>query len=185
MMEEEKPSLDEFNEEAPIQAWKPAKETEEIALAIIKDVLPVELRANEKTFEECYQKACNLYKTGRYNEALPYLHMLNIGNAKEPRYMMAIAACFHMLKNFQEAAQYYILCGFLSEENPIPFYHLADCYNKLGKPVPALVALNMAHKRCIDVKYSSLKDRIVLMMDQLDKELTAMKEQGKFSKIKN
>lgn len=181
-MEEEKPDLEEMDS-APVKAWRPPKETEDLVLSALKGILPTGLRATEKILEQAYERASLLYKSGRYKDALPYFHLLSVANVKEPRYAMAVAACYHMLKNYQEAANFYMLAGFIGGESPLPFYYIADCYKKLGKPIPALATLKMALKRCTEGKSASLKSRITMMISRLEKELQAMKEQGQLTRL--
>ena len=40
-------------------------------------------------------------------------------NAMEPKYILGLAACFHMLKEYFNAIQTYTMCSALDLQNPI------------------------------------------------------------------
>lgn len=127
--------------------------------------------------EGVYGQAYRLYNTGKYKEAIQIFRLLIMINSTEPKYVMGLAACFHMQKDYKVAADTYSVIGVLDPENPISFYHASDCYLQMGDPVSALVALEMAIKRAGEKsEFHTLKDRAVLTAESLKKEIAKTKK---------
>ncbi|MDP1879844.1 MAG: tetratricopeptide repeat protein, partial [Parachlamydiaceae bacterium] len=78
------------------------------------------LEINAEILENMYAQAYRLYNTGKYKEAIHLFRMLIMMNSMEPKYALGLAACFHMLKEFKDAVQTYMLCLILDPNNPIP-----------------------------------------------------------------
>ncbi len=176
-MEEEKPTLEDGKK--TVQRWHASKEVEQDALACWMGILPIEMRASDATLEEFYDKACSLYKSGRYKEALPMFSLLTMAHIKEPRFQMARGATFHMLKDYLSAGQCYNMCSILDPENPFPQYHLADCCLHMNNPIGAYIAFRMALKRCkMKPDHKALQDRIETMLSKLEKDFEAKKKLG-------
>ncbi len=175
----EKPEL-ETGEGKPEEKWQPSPEIRLAAEECVAGFFPLELRPSPAKIEEFYQIACNLYKSGKYKEALPFFELLGVSNAKDYRYLIAIAACYHMLKSYKDAAPAYTIASVLDPDNPYPQYHLADCFIRMHEPVGAYVALEMAITRCKKNprKYKGLMDRVNAILNKLKKEFEAKAAQG-------
>lgn len=176
MESEEKPDLEvkpEISETADqkVPRWKANKEIEEMALQVVGEILPTEMRASDATLEEFYHHGFMLYKFGRYKEALSYFNMLMLANPQHPKYLMAAAACNHMQKDYLSAISLYGMTCFFEPDNPYPLYHMADCYIKTFHPLNAVISLEMAIEKCKEPKHQALKDRMTMMVDRLGKEL--------------
>lgn len=127
--------------------------------------------------EGIYGQAYRLYNTGKYRDACQIFRLLLMINATEVKYAMGFAACFHMLKEYDAAVGAYNMVTVIDPNNPIPFYHISDCYIKLGDPLSAKVALDMAVKRAGEKpEFRTIKDRALMTIEGLKKELAA---QGK------
>ena len=182
--EPEMPDLEDFQAAVDTTRWRPSPDIENAAIEVMRDVIPLEIRPTEQNFEKFYEKGYNLYKTGHYKEAIPYFEMLSIVNPKQPKYFMALGASYQMLKEYEKAVDFYALCAMLDEYNPIPQYHMAGCMIKMDAPFGALVALEVGYPRCdSSPKYKGLKDRMMMMMERLRKELEEKKAQGLFKDI--
>ncbi len=121
--------------------------------------------------EHAYAQAYRFYNTGKYGEAIHLFRLLVMFNAMEPKYMMGLAACHHMMKEFPSAIQTYTLCSVMDPGNPIPHYHSSDCYTHLKEPLAALLSLELAIQACGDKPaHAKLKERAILSRDSL-KEL--------------
>lgn len=121
--------------------------------------------------EGVYGQAYRLYNTGKYKEAIQIFRLLLMINSMEPKYAMGLAACFHMMKDYQAAVNLYNVIGVLDPNSPISFYHASDCYIQMGDPLSALVALEMAIKRAGEKpEFKTLKDRATLTAESLKKE---------------
>lgn len=126
--------------------------------------------------EGIYGQAYRLYNTGKYKEAIQIFRLLIMISPVESKYTMGIAACFHMLKQYKDAAKAYMVVGVIDPETPIPFYHLSDCYIQIGDYTSALIALTNAVERSGDKpEFRVLKGRALLSIDGLKKELGKVK----------
>lgn len=139
-----------------------------------KDVLKI----SDAQVESIYAQAYRYYNTGKYKEATELFRYLMMLNPTEAKYTLGLAACFHLMKDFEAAAQIYLLCNMLDENSPIPAFHASDCYLQMKDKVSALVSLNMAIKKAGDKpEYQILKDRALLTAETLKKELKLKDEQ--------
>jgi len=126
--------------------------------------------------EGVYGQAYRLYNTGKYKDAIQLFKLLIMISPTTPKFIMGLAASFHLLKDYKMAADTYVFLGVIDAENPISFYHTSDCYVRMNDPVSAIVALNMAIKRCGDKpEFKVLKDRAILTLQSLKKNV----EEGK------
>lgn len=123
--------------------------------------------------EGIYGQAFRLYNTGKYRDAGQLFRLLIMLNSSEPKYTMGLAACFHMLKEYKSAVEMYMVCSVLDPENPIPHYHASDCYIQMKSLMSALISLEMAVKRANKPEYQTLKDRALLTIESLKKELAS------------
>ena len=122
--------------------------------------------------EGVYGQAYRLYNTGKFKEAAQVFCLLIMINSTEPKYAIGLAACFHMLKDYQSAVNTYTVVGFLDPESPISFYHASDCFIQMGDTASALIALEMAVKRAGEKpEFRTLKDRASLTIESLRKDI--------------
>lgn len=133
-----------------------------------KDVMGL----NDAMVEGIYGQAYRLYNTGKYKDAIQLFRLLIMLNASEPKFLMGIAACYHMLKEYDNAVGAYTLCGVIDPDNPVPYYHVSDCYLKMEDKRSALVSLEFALRRVGEKpEFSIIKDRIIRSIDSLKKEI--------------
>jgi type III secretion system low calcium response chaperone LcrH/SycD len=182
-MDGSKRTKDEARDEAVKQAGDALKQTEksleELADKILRQgMLPKDaIGLDDVAMEGIYAQAYRLYNTGKYLEASQLFRILTMLNTTEPKYTLGLAACFHMVKEYKNAAQTYTMCGILDPENPIPHYHASDCYLNMGDKLSALISLELAVKRAGEKpEYAKLKDRALLSIEALKKELGQKKE---------
>lgn len=122
--------------------------------------------------EGLYSQAYRLYNTGKYKDAAELFRLLIMIDTTEPKYVMGMGACFHMMKDYKSAAHIYSMCGMLEPDNPIPHYHASDCFVNMKDYVSAIVSLEMAVKRAgEDPKFEALKDRAKMNIESLKKKL--------------
>jgi type III secretion system low calcium response chaperone LcrH/SycD len=134
----------------------------------VKDTLGI----SDETAEGIYGQAYLLYNTGRYRDAAEVFRLLITMTATEPKYIIGLAACFHMLKEYQSAGSTYNLASIIDPDNPIPFFHASDCYLQLGDKVSAASMLEMAIKRAgSKTQYATLKQRAEITLDTIKKDI--------------
>ena len=177
--EEEIPDIEKTLDKTQ-REWKASQEIQDQVLALLNEAeLPTDIRATAAQFEEFYQTGINLYNAGSYNDALPYFHILMVGQANDARFSFAAAASYHMLKDYNQAAAFYHLTSMIDPTNPVPFYHLADCCIKLQDLVAAYVALDMGIQQGKNhPKHAVLVGRMQNLFKSLTHELAAKKKMG-------
>jgi type III secretion system low calcium response chaperone LcrH/SycD len=119
---------------------------------------------SDDVIEEIYEHGYHFFKSGKFKDALAIFSVLNqLVGGSDPRYLFAIAATHHHMKNYVEAAGYYMIYEALHPTDPLPYFHLYDCFKKDNKPEMAVNALKAALRLCEkDPKYADLKAKIEL-----------------------
>lgn len=138
-----------------------------------KGMLPKDaLGLSDAVVEGIYAQAYRLYNTGKYSEASHLFRMLVMLNTTESKYILGLAACFHMLKEYLNAVQTYSMCSILDPENPIPHYHASDCYVQMKDNLSAIIALDLTVQRAGNKpEYSKIKERALLTIESLKNSL--------------
>ncbi len=132
----------------------------------------LEISPNE--IERIYQLAYNLFKAGKYQDALSIFRYLKRFDPSPPRYAFAIGSCYHFLKEYENAIKYYLESSIQDPQNPIPYFHIYDCAVKLGRSEMALEALQEAESIASDQpQYTQLKTKIQLEIEHMK---TVLKE---------
>ena len=120
--------------------------------------------------ENIYSQAFSLYNTGKYIEAAHLFRILIMYNPMEPKYMMGLAACFHLLKEWDSAIQMYTLCSALDPNTPIPHYHTSDCFIQMNDDLSAMLCLELAIEKAEGkAEFSKIKERALLSLENLRK----------------
>jgi type III secretion system low calcium response chaperone LcrH/SycD len=123
---------------------------------------------SQDLIEEIYEHGYHLFQSGKYKEALPIFELLRQLDGMDPRYTFAMAASHHQIKNYSEAAGYYMLCEVLDSKNPLPYYHLYDCFTRINEPSLAAGALNAADRLAGEnPQYADLKNKIEMELKHL------------------
>jgi type III secretion system low calcium response chaperone LcrH/SycD len=143
-----------------------------------KGVMPKDVMGlSDSMIEGIYAQAYRLYNTGKYKDAAQLFRLLIMLNSTEAKYAMGLAACFHMMKEFKNAVEMYALCAIIDPTSPVPHFHSSDCYIQMKDPISALIALEMAVKRAGNQPtYQTLRDRSLLTIESLKKEMQKPKE---------
>lgn len=127
---------------------------------------------SQNIMESMYAQAYRLYHTGKYFEATHLFRILIMMNAMEPKYLLGLAACFHMMKEYENAIQTYSLCGTLEPESPIPHYHSSDCFIQMNNYFSAMVSLEMTIARSGNKpEYSKIKERALMGLESLKQQI--------------
>ena len=138
---------------------------------------------SKQSLEYMYSHAYSLYNAAKYEQAKQIFYILNFLDEEDPRFPYGVAACYHMLKNYPNALTMYLSCVMREPDNPILYWHIADCYSQMGKKVTALLTLRMCVRHASkDAAYEPLKIRaerefLVLERD-VEEELKKAKSQN-------
>lgn len=132
---------------------------------------------SDEYVEGMYSFAYNLYGMGKYDQALQLFRLMVMLNPMEQRYLLGLAACYHMLKDYDNAASSYMLCSILDPNDPIPYYHASDCFLQLEDYPMAYDALNL----CIanakgKPDYETIKNRAEVSLEVLKQKYTPEKK---------
>lgn len=124
--------------------------------------------------ESIYAQAYRLYNTGKYIEATHLFRMLIMMNSLEPKYILGLAACFHMLKEYDNAIQTYTICSIIDADNPIPHYHSSDCFIQMKDYLSAMICLEMTVTHAGDKsEYAKIKERAQMSLESLKNQLNS------------
>lgn len=112
-----------------------------------------------------YGHAYHLYNGGRYQEANDFFKILVQLDPDVPHYHMGLAASYQKLGHYENAIQCYFGLAIIDQTTPIPFYHIADCYEQLNQPLGIIMALGGAVSRSGDnPQYAKIKARSSAML---------------------
>lgn len=126
------------------------------------------LGMNAQVLESIYAQAYRLYNTGKYVEAIHLFRVLILLNTAEAKYTLGLAACFHMMKEYQNAIQAYTMCSVIDLTSPLPYYHISDCFIQMKDSLSAMISLQMALEKAGErAEYAKLKERASLTLESL------------------
>jgi type III secretion system low calcium response chaperone LcrH/SycD len=100
--------------------------------------------------EAVYSVAYNLYKAGKYEEALKVFKFLCFFDHLEKKYWMGLGATQQLMGKYEEAVQAYSYATLLDVRDPKPPMHAADCYMLLGDREKAESSLHATIEFCED-----------------------------------
>lgn len=143
-----------------------------------KGMLPKDaMGLSNEMIESMYNFAYRLYNTGKYEQASQIFRLLIMLNPVESRFMMGLAASYHMRKDYFNAATCYTICSILDPRDPLPHYHVSDCYIESGNLELARreleVCILCAEKFPV---FAAIKDRAQMTMQALEEKINATKE---------
>lgn len=142
----------------------------------VDNLLPKEaLGFSPELMEVIYQHGYNLFHNGKYQDALNIFKILRQLDITDTRYSYAVASCYHYLHQYLDAAENYNLTKYMDPFNPLPCFHLYDCYMQANYPISALQALQealvLANK---SDEYKELKKKIEIEQEHLKDFLKKM-----------
>lgn len=133
--------------------------------------------------ENLYTQGYSLYNTGKYQDALHVFRALLMLSPMEPKYMLGVAACQHMLKEYVSAIQGYVLCSVYDPSNPLPHFHSSDCYIQMKNYVSAMICLELAIERAKnDPQFAVMKERALLSLERLKEQMKVATHEKEWKK---
>lgn len=146
-------------------------EKEHLEKLLIEGMTQAEaLGVDHKVLDGLYSLGYSHYNHGKYREAQTLFCYLTLLNDKDPKYFFAAGAAFHMQKDYTTAIDYYTICANLDWMNPLPWYHLADCYFEVKNFFMALTAVENVFIRTTNLKmYAKLFERAKFLKERIIK----------------
>ena len=144
-------------------------EKEHLEKLLIQGMTQAEaLNVDHKVLDGLYSLGYSHYNHGKYREAQTFFCYLTLLNDKDPKYFFAAGAAFHMQKDYMTAIGYYTICSYLDWMNPLPWFHLADCYYEIKDFPMALTSLENVFIRTKNSKmYAKLYDRAKFFKERI------------------
>jgi type III secretion system low calcium response chaperone LcrH/SycD len=141
-----------------------------------KKMLPKDAAGlSNNAVEGLYAQAYRLYNTGKYIEAVHLFRMLIMLNPTESKYVLGMAACFHMLKEYKNAIHTYTMCSLLDPDTPIPYYHSSDCFIQMKDYLSAMFCLELAIQKAGDKpQFAKVKERALMSLESIKKQQKAL-----------
>lgn len=148
---------------------------------IFIDEVPVAkaLGLSEEFLEYIYAHAGNSFRSGRYDYASKLYQLLRIYDPNEPRFAMALAACYHRQKKYKEAADMYMFTYMLDPDNFVPLYHMSDCFIEMNQSEAAVAILTkvlMMIESKRDLKI--IHERVLMTIESLKAKLSPSQAQA-------
>jgi type III secretion system low calcium response chaperone LcrH/SycD len=129
------------------------------------------LGVSADALENVYSLAYGKYQEGNYVAASNLFRYIVMLDPHTYKYALGLAASLHRSKDYQKAANYYVMASLLQPKDPVPYFHSADCFVHVNQPKVALSGLNMAILASgNDKKYNELKERALLMKKSLESQ---------------
>lgn len=123
-----------------------------------------------------YNLAYRYFQGGKYKESLGLFYLILKVNPKSERAAFGLAASYHHLGDYANAVAHYLICETLDYHNPIPHFHLYDCYVKLNYPELAEEALENTVILAKDPIFAPLRQRALMEYESIQREKRKKKE---------
>lgn len=126
---------------------------------------------NEELIEQLYSTAYQEFQSGKFNDALASFEVLNTLDPTEAKYIFGKALCFKELKKMPQAVNEFIRLGIVDYGNPIPYWHMYECYDEMndlwgaGAALGAVVYLSGSFDQ-----YADLKQKALVALNSVSKE---------------
>lgn len=127
-----------------------------------------ELGFTPQMLSDLYAFSYRIFNTGKYEEASVLFALLGLVDPENPDYIFALGACNQKLKRYSQALNNYMAAFYLNPKNPLPFFHIADCYLQMKKPAHAIFSLGMVIAQSEnEPKYAVIKQKAQMMRERL------------------
>ncbi|MCB1112836.1 MAG: SycD/LcrH family type III secretion system chaperone [Chlamydiales bacterium] len=131
---------------------------------------------SDEMMELIYAFGFNMYQSGNLKDAIGVMNLLCILCPESVRYQFALAAAYHMHKDYEEAIKRYLCCSFVDKLSPVPFFHAADCYMKMKDDSGAFLMLTLVLERCGKEKmYHTIREKSEMMLKAIKERMEKVK----------
>jgi type III secretion system low calcium response chaperone LcrH/SycD len=126
------------------------------------------LHVADYQLEQVYAIAYRQYQAGDYKKAADTFQYLLFFDDQRYKYVLGFAASLHKLKQYSGALAAYQLAAVQMPLDPVPMFHMADCYIHSGHPDKAATCLEMVIRMATrDSRYAELAERARLIKEGL------------------
>jgi type III secretion system low calcium response chaperone LcrH/SycD len=126
---------------------------------------------DEQSIEACYGVAYNFYQSGRFSDALDVFQFLCLVSPYDQKYVLGLAACRQMEKQYKKAIDAYSFAMILDCNDPIPPFRAAECHMAQGNVVEALSGFTAAYEWSMgNSNHSALNAKAEVMMGVMEKK---------------
>lgn len=116
-----------------------------------------------------YSLAYQFYQSKDYDQAKSIFHQLVISKPLKQKYWLGLGACFQLEKNYTEALKAWGMASILEGDDPMPYFHAAECNFALNDPKQGWNALKVS-KMLLTNKHEELKGKIKQLESAWEKE---------------
>lgn len=115
-----------------------------------------------------YSKAKQLYDAGKFDEARTLFSTLVLLDPQVPAFLYGLASTLLMMKDYDNAVEVFLEYAGIMQEDPLPYFFAAECYEKKQDTVSTMIALQTVINRAGDrPQYKEIKNRAILVLDAL------------------
>jgi type III secretion system low calcium response chaperone LcrH/SycD len=158
------------------------KHYEHILMDLVDEKIPPgqAFKLSPEALEYLYGQAYRYYQAGNYKQAQDLFAFITWLDLKNYKFLFGLAASYHRLKNYDKAIEWYWYSFSLGYSNPIPLYHLADCFLQKGDIRLAFIFVGVTIQLAGDNPlYSKIKARSKLTLQGLIPEIEKLNEKEK------
>lgn len=132
--------------------------------ATVKEALGL----TDENLEQVYAVAYTRYQQGAYQDAAALFRYLVSLDPNTYKFVLGLAAAHHKLHQYQPAANLYVLASLRAPSDPVPYFHVADCYIRLEDTEMARSALYLCISHCKSPESATMKERAQLILNALE-----------------
>lgn len=137
------------------------------------------MKISETELAQLYSYAYQMFTTGKYLEARELFKMLLTLEPGEAGFALSLGACHHHLGHYEHALDAYMLASALTPADPIPLFYAYGCYlNLKDLPAAGVMLSNVVAKAGDTPQYAKLKERAVMLLEGLEKQLALGTQSG-------
>jgi type III secretion system low calcium response chaperone LcrH/SycD len=131
------------------------------------------MEISDQDVAQLYSFATALFNAGQYAEARELFKVLLQLEPTMGGFAVALGACYHRLKDYENAIRCYMLAADLESADPVPLMYAYDCYMNLQNMFCAGMVLSGAAARAgRHPQYAQIKEKAQTLLSALEKELT-------------
>lgn len=141
---------------------------------------------NDDFMQSLYSIAYQTFQSGKFNEALANFQVLSTFDPADPKFALGLALCYKEMKKYPRAIEQLIQCTTIDPEDPIPYWHLYECFDEINDPWAAGSFLGAVIYIC-DQKQTNvdLRKRAEIALQQVSKETLSLSNKEKAEKGEN